>query len=56
MAKVLGLGGVANTNGARDFTGKVAATPSSTPFIQLQNIEDGFTGWSKAGMKGVSVT
>lgn len=27
MAVVLGYGGLANTNGARDFSGKVAAAP-----------------------------
>lgn len=26
MAKTLGYGGIANTNGARDFTGKAAAS------------------------------
>ncbi len=56
MAKTLGYGGVANTNGARDFTGKTPATPTSLPFIQLQHLEDGFTAWSRAGLKGDDVS
>lgn len=39
MARVLGYGGVANTNGARDFSGKEAAatgTPARTRFDGIQ--------------------
>ena len=35
MARVLGYGGIANTNGARDFSGKETLLPPS---------EDGYAG------------
>ena len=55
MAKKLGYGGVANTNGARDFSGKTPAAPTSTPGITLHNIEDGFTSYSQSTLKGLEV-
>lgn len=38
MARALGWGGIANTNGARDFSGKVEAVGNNRPSMHMRQM------------------
>ena len=43
MARVLGYGGIANTNGARDFSGKTPFVPDDAISGRIRNITSKYT-------------
>ena len=47
MARVLGYGGIANTNGARDFSGKAeaAGVKGNMPMRQMGHIQAAMRGF-----------
>jgi len=51
MARKLGYGGIANTNGARDFTGKTQAAGSNRPSMYMR--QNGYLMMQVRGFRSI---
>lgn len=51
MARKLGYGGIANTNGARDFSGKTAAVGNNRPSMHMR--QNGYMILQSRGFRSI---